>query len=144
MAENDQLYGQAPDGDQGYTIGSMDNQGTLGYEGPLEQGQLGTAGEMGNVTDTAQLIGAASSPAQIAPDIGAPATTTTTPANPSAHMGAQEGEGNALEPRRVAQGSVYRCTVEGCGCQITITSAPQMDANQTFIDCCGHPLELVS
>ena len=131
MAENDQLYGQPPEGDQGYTIGSMDNQGTLGYEGPLEQGQLGSAGEMGNVTDAAQLTDAASSPGHIAPS------------DPSAHMGAQEGEGNALEPRRVAQNSVYRCTVDGCGCQITVTSAPQMDANQTFIDCCGHALELV-
>jgi len=141
MAENDQLYGQTPDGDQGYTIGSMDNQGTLGYEGPLEQGQLGSAGEMGNATDPAQLADAASSPVQTAPNTGA---TATTPANPSAHMGAQEGEGNALEPRRVAQGSVYHCAVEGCGCQITITTAPQMDATQTFIDCCGHPLELAS
>lgn len=43
----------------------------------------------------------------------------------------------------VRQGDRYRCPVEGCGCEIQVTNAPQMVATQGFVDCCGHELEKV-
>jgi len=44
----------------------------------------------------------------------------------------------------VRQGDRFRCPVEGCGCKITVTSDPQMEATQSFVDCCGHEMEKVS
>jgi hypothetical protein len=41
----------------------------------------------------------------------------------------------------VNQGDRYRCPVEGCGCEITVTSAPEMEPTQGFVDCCGHEME---
>lgn len=44
----------------------------------------------------------------------------------------------------VQQGDRFRCPVEGCGCEITVTSAPEMTPDQAFVDCCGHDMEKVS
>lgn len=44
----------------------------------------------------------------------------------------------------VHQGDRYRCPVERCGCEITVTSAPGMTPEQTFVDCCRHEMEKVS
>jgi hypothetical protein len=43
----------------------------------------------------------------------------------------------------VKQGDRCSCPVEGCGCEITVASAPEMEATQSFIDCCGHEMEKV-
>jgi hypothetical protein len=44
---------------------------------------------------------------------------------------------------QVRQGDPYRCPVEGCSCEITMSSVPEMEATQNFIDCCGHEMERV-
>lgn len=44
---------------------------------------------------------------------------------------------------QVGQGDRYRCPVAGCGCEITVSSTPDMEATQSFIDCCGHEMERV-
>ncbi|MGD9893165.1 MAG: hypothetical protein AB7R89_01545 [Dehalococcoidia bacterium] len=44
---------------------------------------------------------------------------------------------------QVQQGTVYRCPVQGCGCEITVTNAPNMEATQEFTDCCGHKMEKI-
>lgn len=44
----------------------------------------------------------------------------------------------------VEQGARYRCPVEGCGCEISVTSAPEMAPTQSFVDCCGHEMRKVS
>ena len=49
-----------------------------------------------------------------------------------------------MTDRTVQEGDRYRCPVEGCGCEIRVTSAPQMEATQSFVDCCGHQMERVS
>jgi hypothetical protein len=41
----------------------------------------------------------------------------------------------------VQQGDVYACPVEGCDCEITVTSGPSMEPSQAFVDCCGHQME---
>ena len=43
----------------------------------------------------------------------------------------------------VREGDTHRCPIEGCGCEITVSSAPEMEATQNFIDCCGHEMEMV-
>lgn len=42
---------------------------------------------------------------------------------------------------QVDEGDRYRCPIEGCGCEITVSSAPDMEPTQSFIDCCGHEME---
>ena len=44
----------------------------------------------------------------------------------------------------VREGDIFRCPIEGCGCEIRVTSTPKMDAAQSFVDCCGHEMEKVS
>ncbi len=44
----------------------------------------------------------------------------------------------------VREGDVFRRPVEGCGCEIRVTSTPTMEATQSFVDCCGHEMEEVS
>lgn len=44
----------------------------------------------------------------------------------------------------IKQGDRFRCPVEGCGCEITGGSAPEMEATQAFVDCCGHEMEKVN
>lgn len=41
----------------------------------------------------------------------------------------------------VRQGDRYRCPVPGCGCEIAVENAPQMEATQNFTDCCGHEMK---
>jgi hypothetical protein len=55
---------------------------------------------------------------------------------------AAQSVGPAVHPH-VAVGTVFRCAVEGCGCEITITRAPRMPAIARFVDCCGHALREV-
>lgn len=45
---------------------------------------------------------------------------------------------------QVQQGTVYRCPVAGCGCEITVSHAPDMQPTQDFVDCCGHRMEPAS
>lgn len=51
---------------------------------------------------------------------------------------------DGLVAEMVQEGDRYRCPVEGCGCEIQVSSTPQMAANQIFVDCCGHEMEKVS
>lgn len=37
----------------------------------------------------------------------------------------------------------YRCPVQGCGCEITVSTTPEMEATQNFMDCCGHEIKRV-
>jgi hypothetical protein len=41
----------------------------------------------------------------------------------------------------VDEGDRYRCPVEGCGCEMTVARAPDMEPTQGFVDCCGHRME---
>lgn len=41
------------------------------------------------------------------------------------------------------QGDTCRCSGDGCGCAISILIAPQMEATESFTDCCGHEIEWV-
>jgi hypothetical protein len=43
----------------------------------------------------------------------------------------------------VREGDIFRCPVDGCGCEIRVTSTPAMEATQSFVDCCGHEMENV-
>jgi len=43
----------------------------------------------------------------------------------------------------VRGGDVFRCPIEGCGCEIRVTGTPTMEATQSFVDCCGHEMEKV-
>lgn len=43
----------------------------------------------------------------------------------------------------VREGDVFRCPIEGCGCEIRVTSTPTMEATRSFVDCCGHEMEKV-
>jgi hypothetical protein len=43
------------------------------------------------------------------------------------------------------EGTVYRCSVEGCHAEIELRRPPQdMEPTQLFVDCCGHQMEKVS
>ncbi len=59
-------------------------------------------------------------------------------------QGDVEAEARKETPMEVRQGDRFRCSVEGCNCEITVTSDPQMEATQSFVDCCGHEMEKVS
>ncbi len=42
------------------------------------------------------------------------------------------------------EGDRFRYPVEDCGCEITVTSAPEMTQEQLFVGCCGHEIEKVN
>jgi|GEM_PF-3423192 len=44
----------------------------------------------------------------------------------------------------VRGGDVFRCPIEGCGCEIRVISTPTKEATRSFVDCCGHEMEKVS
>ena len=45
----------------------------------------------------------------------------------------------------LVEGTVYRCPVEGCHCEIEVRRPPQdMEPTQTFVDCLGHAMEKIS
>ncbi len=39
---------------------------------------------------------------------------------------------------RPNEGDRYHRTFLGCGSEITVSSAPEMEATVSFVDCCGH------
>lgn len=47
-------------------------------------------------------------------------------------------------PNQVQEGDVFRCSVEGCDCEIRVTTAPEMEPDQSFVDCCGHEMQKAS
>jgi hypothetical protein len=48
-------------------------------------------------------------------------------------------------PHTLDPGTVYRCPVEGCHCEISIVLPPKsVPATQPFVDCRGHEMVKVS
>lgn len=44
----------------------------------------------------------------------------------------------------VVENTIFKCTAQGCGCQVQVTHAPERDAAQPFTCCCGGAMEQVS